>query len=96
VNLGAEIVRSVDIVLELRLDGQVNQVQFWAGVRDFSFLKKCSDRLYGQSSLLSNGYRGSFPGNKAAGAWIWLFTSFIACVKNAWSSPPCAFMALCL
>jgi hypothetical protein len=29
------------------------------------------DRLCGPPSLLSNGYRGPFPGGKAAGAWSW-------------------------
>jgi hypothetical protein len=28
-------------------------------------------RLWGPPSLLSNGYGGSFPGGKAAGAWRW-------------------------
>jgi hypothetical protein len=29
--------------------------------------------FWGRPSLLSNGYRGSFPGGKAAGAWSWPF-----------------------
>jgi hypothetical protein len=36
-----------------------------------------SDRFWGPPSLLSNGYRGSFPGGKAAGAWSWPLTSIL-------------------
>jgi len=35
----------------------------------------CMGRLWGPPSLLSNGYRGSFIGGKAAGAWSWPLTS---------------------
>jgi len=31
-------------------------------------LTPCPDRLCSSPTLLSNGYRGSFPTNKAAGA----------------------------
>jgi hypothetical protein len=37
----------------------------------------CPDLLWGPSSLLSDGYQGSFPGGKAAGAWSWPVTSFL-------------------
>jgi hypothetical protein len=33
------------------------------------------DRFWGPPNLLSNGYRGHFPRNKAAGAWSWPLTS---------------------
>jgi hypothetical protein len=33
------------------------------------------DQLWRTPSLISNGYRGSFPGNKAAGVWSWPLTS---------------------
>jgi len=35
-----------------------------------------SDRNWSPPSLLSNGYRDSFPGDKAAVAWSWPITSF--------------------
>jgi hypothetical protein len=33
------------------------------------------DRLWDTPNLLSNGFWGSFPGGKAAGAWSWPLTS---------------------
>jgi hypothetical protein len=35
----------------------------------------CPDRLWRSTSLLSNGYRGFYPGGKAAGTWSWPLTS---------------------
>jgi len=43
--------------------------------RDFSSLPPRPDRLWGTSSLLSNGYRRLFPWGKAVGAWNCLLTS---------------------
>ena len=40
------------------------------------------DRHWGPSTLLYNGYRVSFPGVKAAGAWCWLLTPSSAEVKE--------------
>jgi hypothetical protein len=37
-----------------------------------------------------------FPGVKRPGHEVDLSPYFVVCVKNAWSCPPCAFMALCL
>jgi hypothetical protein len=36
------------------------------GTARFFFPPQCPDRLWGPASLLSNRYRGSFPGGKAA------------------------------
>jgi hypothetical protein len=44
------------------------------GVRFFSSPRR-PDRLWDPSSLLSSGYRGSFPGGKAAEAWRWPLAS---------------------
>jgi hypothetical protein len=41
------------------------------------------------------GTAGLFPGVKQSGHEVDLSPLFVACVKNAWSCPPCAFMALC-
>jgi hypothetical protein len=38
----------------------------------FFFSSRRSDRLCGPPSLLSKGYRGSFPSGKAARSWTWL------------------------
>jgi hypothetical protein len=44
------------------------------GSRIFSS-PRLPDRLWGPPNLLSNGYRDSFPGGKAARAWNWPLTS---------------------
>jgi hypothetical protein len=44
------------------------------GSRIFSSANR-PERLWGPPNHLSNGYRGSFAGGKAAGAWSWPLTS---------------------
>jgi hypothetical protein len=41
----------------------------------FLFSPRRPHRVWAPPSLLSNGYRGSFPGGKAAGSWSWPLTS---------------------
>jgi hypothetical protein len=56
------------------LDDRGVGVRVPVGSRIF-FSPNRPDRLWGPPNLLFNGYRGSFPGGKAAGAWSWPLTS---------------------
>jgi hypothetical protein len=59
---------AVGIATSYWLDDRGVGVRVPVGSRIFT--SPCrSDRLWGPSSLLSNGYRGFFIGGKAAGAW---------------------------
>jgi hypothetical protein len=57
-----------------RLDNRGAGVQVLVGSRIFSSTR-LPDQVWGAPSLLSSGYRDSFPGVKAAGAWSWPLTS---------------------
>jgi hypothetical protein len=52
-------------VSDYGLDDRAIRVRSPAGEKDFSSILLCPDRLWGPPSLLYNGYRGSFPGDKA-------------------------------
>jgi hypothetical protein len=54
-------VSSGSIVSDYGLDDRAIGVRSPAGAKDFSSNLLCPDRLWGPPSLLSNGYRGSFP-----------------------------------
>jgi hypothetical protein len=56
----------VGIAISYGLDGRGVGVRVPVGSRIFSSPRR-PDRLWGSPNLLSNGYRGSFPGGKAAG-----------------------------
>jgi hypothetical protein len=60
---------------------------------EFFSLSPRPDRLCVPISLLPNGYRGLFPGGKAAGSWS--YTSILPCVFMAWNSINCFPCALC-
>jgi hypothetical protein len=64
----------VGIATGYGLDEQGVGVGVPVGSRIFSS-SRCPDPLWGSPSPLSNGYRGRFPRDKAAGAWSWPLTS---------------------
>jgi hypothetical protein len=68
-DLSAKVERgsAVDIATAYGLDERDVGVPSPDGVRMFSSPYR-PDRLWAPPSLLSNGYRGLFPGGKAAGA----------------------------
>jgi hypothetical protein len=55
---------SVSLVSDYGLDDREIGVRSLAGAKDFSS-SLCPDRHWGPTSLLYNGYRGSFPPGKA-------------------------------
>jgi hypothetical protein len=65
---------SVGIATGYELDDREVGFRVPVGVRIFTSPHR-PDGLRGPSNLLSNGYRGSFSGGKAVGAWSWPFTS---------------------
>jgi hypothetical protein len=65
------------------LDNTGIVVPFPSGAREVACPKR-PDSNWGPSSLLFNGHGGSFPGSKAASAWIWSIAHLVPKLKNAW------------
>jgi hypothetical protein len=68
------LLRSVTVTTGYGLDDWEVGVRVPVGSRIFTS-PCCPGRLWGPPNLLYNGYRGLFPGGKAAGAWSWPLTS---------------------
>jgi hypothetical protein len=64
---------SVGIATSYGLEGRGVGVRVPVWSRIFSSPHR-PNRLWGPPNLLSNGYRGSFPGGKAAEVWSWPLT----------------------
>jgi hypothetical protein len=86
---------AVSIVTSYGLDGRGVKVRVPVGAIFFSSPRR-PDRLWGSPSLLSNGYRVSFPGVKWSGRETDHSLPTSAGVKSTWiyiPPPPHVFMA---
>lgn len=77
--------RSCVVHLVTTLWATQSTVQILVGVREFSLLQNCPDRLWSPCSLLFNGYQGSFPRRvKHPGCEVNCSPPTVK-VKNEWS-----------
>jgi len=86
--------RSCIIYLATMLLAEQFTVEILVGVREFSLLQNCPDRLWSPCSLLFNGHQGSFPGRvKQPRREVNHLPPSTVEVKNEWSytsaSPIC-------
>jgi hypothetical protein len=66
---------SVGIALGYGLDDRGSRVRFLAGAGNFSLHHRVQNGSGAHPASYPMGTRGSFPGDKAAGAWSWPLTS---------------------
>jgi hypothetical protein len=90
---------SVGIALGYRQDDWGSRVRFPAGAGNFSLHHRVKNGSEAHPASYPMGTTGSFPGDKAAGAWSWPLTS-IWCRGQRTSGaihplPQYAFMAWC-
>jgi hypothetical protein len=90
---------SVGIALGYGLGDRGSRVRFSAGAGNFSLHHRVQNGSGARQASYPTGTRGSFPGDKAAGAWNWPLTS-IQCRGQRMSGaipplPQYAFMAWC-
>jgi hypothetical protein len=90
---------SVGIVLGYRLDDRESRVRFPAGAGNFSLLHRVQNGSGAHPASYPMGTRGSFLGDKGAGAWSWPLTPSSAEVKERMELihpfPQYAFKAWC-
>jgi hypothetical protein len=66
---------SVGVALGHGLDDRGSRVLFRVGAENFSLRHRVQNVSGAHPASYPMGNRGSFPGDKAAGAWSWPFTS---------------------
>jgi hypothetical protein len=66
---------SVGTALGYGLDDRDSRVRFPTGAGNFSLHHRVQNGSGAHPAIYSMGTRGSYPGGKAAGAWIWQLTS---------------------
>jgi hypothetical protein len=89
---------SVGIALGYGLDDRGSRVRFPAGTWNFSLHHRVQNGSAAHPASYPMGIRGSFPGDKAAGAWNWPH-HLVPRSKNEWSytsTPPIRFHGVVL